>query len=602
LGALYLAVDGVQLGVADYLPRVEPSETRFEFSDDANYIRGYHSLKFGYSFFTTQDYSYYIAYANGYYQYANPTCFALDYTPVAGQAADPSCSSTASTGKNWSSFEQAFGSPVQNYRMNEMAWYVTDSWKVSPRFTVNLGLRWDKSMSLTLPYPNPAWPQTGYLHTPNKDFAPRVGASYRVDNKTVLRGGFGLFYARLVGGLVDDLYTGGGTVQPTYNLSSSTAAQLAIGPTFPSLLAAQPTAGGASTLTVQFADPHLKTPYSAQGNITLERQITSDMLLSVSGIFSRGIHLLSTVDLNLPTPTSSYTYTVNNASGTQTGQYTIPLYLGPRPNTAFGAVTEDTNGIDSVYDALAVTLNKRLSHGLQMLASYTWSHEIDDGQDQAANAIFFSFVNTLNNGNNSAERASGWEDQRHRFVYSIVWAPEKHFNNAVVNAILGNWQIATITTLASGRPYGSPSISETSALSACSATVTTGCYTVPSGSTTLISSSYINGYSGNSRVPWLPVNSILTPASYRADARITKNIPIKVGDHDTRLSLNFEAFNVSNSWSPTSMSTTEYTMAKGVLTLDGVGPTAAYGIGTASSGFPDGTQARRLQISARYMF
>jgi hypothetical protein len=293
---------------------------------------------------------------------------------------------------------------------------------------------------------------------------------------------------------------------------------------------------------------------------------------------------------------------VNNASGTQTGQYTIPLYLGPRPNTAFGAVTEDTNGIDSVYDALAVTLNKRLSHGLQMLASYTWSHEIDDGQDQAANAIFFSFVNTLNNGNNSAERASGWEDQRHRFVYSIVWAPEKHFNNAVVNAILGNWQIATITTLASGRPYGSPSISETSALSACSATVTTGCYTVPSGSTTLISSSYINGYSGNSRVPWLPVNSILTPASYRADARITKNIPIKVGDHDTRLSLNFEAFNVSNSWSPTSMSTTEYTMAKGVLTLDGVGPTAAYGIGTASSGFPDGTQARRLQISARYMF
>jgi len=594
LGAMYLAVDGVQLGVADYLPRVEPSETRFEFSDDANYIKGNHSLKFGYSFFTTEDYNYYIAYANGYYKYANPTCFALDYTPVAGQAVDTTCS-TGGTGKNWSSFEQAFGNPVQDYRISEMAWYVTDQWKVSSRFTINLGVRWDKSLSLTLPDPNPAYPQTGYLHTPSKNFAPRVGASYRLDDKTVLRGGFGLFYARLVGGLVDDLYTGSGIVQPTYNLSSSTAAQLAVGPSFPNLLAAPPSLGGASSLTLQFADPNIKTPYSAQGNITLQRQITSDMLLSVSGIFSRGIHLMSVVDLNLPTPSGSFTYTVNNASGTTTGQYTTPLYYGPRPNTAFGSVYEDTNGVDSVYDALAVTLNKRFSHGVQMLASYTWSHEIDDGQEQASNAIFFSGTSALYNGDNSAERASGWEDQRHRFVYSIVWAPQYKFSNPFANAVLANWQVATITTLASGRPYSSPSISVSSAPSSCSATVTTSC--LPAGES-LISTSYIDGYAGSSRVPFLPVNSILTPASYRADARITKFIPIKIKDRDTRLSLNFEVFNVSNSWSPTSMSSTEYTAAKGVLTLD----PGAYGIGTASSGFPDGTQARRLQISARFTF
>jgi hypothetical protein len=306
-----------------------------------------------------------------------------------------------------------------------------------------------------------------------------VGASYRLDNKTVLRGGFGMFYARLLGSLVDDLYTGGGTVQPTYTLSSSTAAQLAIGPSFPNLLSAQPSAGGASSLTIQFADPHLKTPYSTQGNITLERQITSDMLLSVSGIFSRGIHLLSTVDLNAAAPTSSYTYSVENTSGQVTGQYSIPLYLGPRPNTAFGGVYEDTNGIDSVYDALAVTLNKRYSHGVQMLASYTWSHEIDDGQGQASNALFFSAVNTLYNGNNSAERGNGWEDQRHRFVYSLVWAPTYKFSNPIANAVLANWQFSSITTLGSGRPYASPSISETTALSACSATVTVGCYNVP---------------------------------------------------------------------------------------------------------------------------
>jgi hypothetical protein len=102
---------------------------------------------------------------------------------------------------------------------------------------------------------------------------------------------------------------------------------------------------------------------------------------------------------------------------------------------------------------------------------------------------------------------------------------------------------------------------------------------------------------------FLPVNSILTPASYRADARITKFIPIKIADRDTRLSLNFEMFNVSNSWTPTSMTSTEYNYSKGVLTpnISSAG-IPGWGVGSADGGFPDGTQARRMQISARFQF
>jgi hypothetical protein len=94
----------------------------------------------------------------------------------------------------------------------------------------------------------------------------------------------------------------------------------------------------------------------------------------------------------------------------------------------------------------------------------------------------------------------------------------------------------------------------------------------------------------------------VTPAGYRADIRVTKNIPIKIADRDTRLSLNFEVFNVSNSWSPTAMSSTEYILSKGVLTPNINNGIPGWGVGTSSSGFPDGTQARRLQISARYTF
>jgi hypothetical protein len=568
---LDVSVDGVQLGPATYLPRVEPSELRYEFSDDASIVKGNHTIKVGFGFFTTEDYNYYISNAFGSYTYATPTTFAEDYS-----------GNTTGT-KNWTGYSQTFGNPIADYRINELDWYALDQWRVSSKFTINLGVRYDKSMSMNFPVTNPDWPDTGFIHTPSMNFAPRVGMSYKLGDRTVLRGGFGLFYARLLGGLIDDLWTTNGVYQIADSLSSTNSTQLAAGPVFPNVLPSAPTGATVSASTIQFADAHLKTPYSSQGNITVEHQLTKDMVLSVAGIFSRGIHLMAVTDVNAPQPTESYTYIIDNASGQQTGTYTTPVYPSGRPNTKYGAVYDDNNGIDSVYDGLAVTLNKRFTHGLQMLASYTWSHEIDDGQGQATNAIYFSAVNTLFNGNNSAERASGWLDQRHRFVYSFVWAPTPiHSGNGFAKAVLNNWQLSSITTLASGRPYTSPAISESS---------------TPSG-LSLLSASYIDGYPGSKRAPFLPVNSILTPASYRADARLTKMIPIEIRDRHTNLALNFEVFNVSNSWSPTSMTSTEYIAKAGVLTLD----TGAYGIGSADGGFPDGTQARRLQISARYTF
>ncbi len=569
LGYLDVSVGGVQLGPATYLPRLEPSETRYEFSDDASMVKGQHTMKFGFNFFTTEDYTYYISNAFGSYTYLNPTQFALDYTPLTPGA------------KNWSAYSQTFGNPVADYRMNELAGYFLDQWRATSRLTVNLGVRWDKSMSLNLPVPNPDWPNTGFIHTPSSNFVPRVGLAYRINDKTTFRGGYGMFYARLLGGLVDNLWTTNGIYQIADSLTATNPTQLAAGPVFPNALPGAPTGASVGAATIQFAQSNLKTPYSSQGDLTLERQLSSDMVLTVSGIFSRGVHLLGTEDLNAAV-TGSYTYTIDNSSNQAIGTYTAPVYGTPRPSTKYGAVYLNTNGVDSVYDALAVTLTKRLTHGIQMMGSYTWSHEIDDGQEQASNAITFGGVTSMFDGNNSAERASGWLDQRQRFVYSFVWSPTiTHSNSAFAKYVVNNWQLSSITTLASGRPYGSPTIR------------------VSSSAISGLSSSYIDGFAGNTRVPWLPVNSIFTPASYHTDARLTKLIPIKVKDRDVNLALNFEAFNISNSWSPTTMATQEYAeTTKGTLTAT---PTA-WGYGTADGGFPDGTQARRLQVSLRVSF
>lgn len=261
--------------------------------------------------------------------------------------------------------------------------------------------------------------------------------------------------------------------------------------------------------------------------------------------------------------------------------YTTQVYTGARPNPNFGAIYEETNGVNSWYDGLVVAFNKRFAHGFQSSASYTWSHEIDTGQGAATNAIFgFSDALWTYNGNYGFDKGSGSLDQRQRFVYAFVWAPvftksTSFFAKYVVN----NWQLSSITTLQSGRPQ----------------TLTIHLNDTPVTGM-LYSADALDGFNGNFRVPFLPVNSLYSPWVQTENFRLTKNIPLP--REGMRLSLNFEAFNIANNWSPTGLTTQAYTEAKGVLTYT---PTA-YGVGTTDGGFPFGTQARRLQVSARFTF
>jgi hypothetical protein len=305
----------------------------------------------------------------------------------------------------------------------------------------------------------------------------------------------------------------------------------------------------------------------------------------VSYIWSRGVDLYSERDLNLPAlGSTSYTYTIDNASGTQIGSYTTPVYTGSRPNGAFGGIYQDENGVTSSYNALAVQIHKRFTHGLQADIAYTWSHEIDDGQGygQATQNLYLSNANAwLYNGNYKADKGNGLEDQRHRFVLSWVWEPTftkrgGAFNKFVVN----NWQLSSVTTINSARPYASPTISDKDSAS-----------TAPVAG---VFSTYNLDASGlSNRVPFWPVDSVYQPNMWRSDARISKIIPIT---ERYRLFVFFEVFNVSNSWSPTSITSQAFTESKGVLTLT---PTA-YGQGSADSAAPDGTQARRMQVGLRF--
>jgi outer membrane receptor protein involved in Fe transport len=572
LGYLQVSANSTTLGPASYLPRIEPMETRYQFQDNATWTKGKHTVKFGVDIATTQDYVYFISNAFGSYTYQTVNQFALDF------------SGNTTGAKNWQRYVQTFGNGAVNYRMNDLGFYVQDQWRVSDRLTFQYGVRYEKGI---LPQPsvcNHDYPLTCQVPSSNKNFAPRLGLTYRLNDKTVLQAGYGMFYARFQGGTIDNLFTtGNGIYQTAVTLNATTASQFAAGPTFPNALAAQPSGGSVSAASLQFMDPHLKTPYSEQGNIGIQRQLTHDLAMTVSYIWSRGVQLYGVRDLNLPTTTTNFTYQVNDVNGNPSFNYTTPVYVGSRPDSRYGAIYYDENGVNSFYNGLAVQVNKRFAHGLQALLSYTWSHEIDDGQSygESTNNLFLNGASYwLYNGNYKADRGNGTLDQRHRVVMSWVWAPTlTHRTDMASKWLLNGWQLSNITTLASGHPYGSETVNITDT-------------PVPG----MFSSFSLTGSGFSSRAPWLVYNGYYLPASYRADARLSKVLPL--GERFSA-TLNFEMFNVANTWSATGFTSSQgYTEAKGVITPT---PTKLY-IPSGDGGYPDGTQARRMQISLRVTF
>jgi hypothetical protein len=250
-------------------------------------------------------------------QYPSVTSFALDYT------------GNTTGAKDWTTYTQTVtGNPLVSYTIKDVGVYLQDQWQATHRLSVTLGARYEYSFAPPAPATNPLFPQTGIkYHEGSLNLMPRIGVAYRATDKTVLRAGLGAYFARLVAGLLDVPLTGKGMYQVADTLTSTNPALLAAGPVFPGVLTAPVTGltSGASTFDV-FAS-NLKMPCTIQTNATIEHQLSNHMVLTISGIFSRGANLYGTQDINAPALGAPFTY-IDNASGTQVGTYTTPIYTG----------------------------------------------------------------------------------------------------------------------------------------------------------------------------------------------------------------------------------------------------------------------------------
>ncbi|HXJ42176.1 MAG TPA: carboxypeptidase regulatory-like domain-containing protein, partial [Bryobacteraceae bacterium] len=375
-GALSVSVNGVAIGSGNYLPRIQPSESRFEYADNFSWTTGRHTLKFGVSYLNTEDYTNQLVSGNGSYSFGNANAFALDY------------SGNTAGGKDYTSFQQAFGRRDVDAILKDLDFFAQDSYRITPKLTVYVGLRYERAFLPTPPLVNSDYPQTGRIPDYSKDFAPRIGAAWSLNDKTVIRSGYGIYYGRYPGAMINSLFTTNNLYQQTLTLQPAQATQLAIAPVFPNLLPSP--AGTAGAATVGFATNGMRTPYSQQADLAVQRAIDSKTSITLSYLWSRAAQMLTVRDLNLPSvPGHSVTYNILDGSGATVSHFTTPIYLvSDKIDPRYSRVIGVDNGGSSFYNGLAVQVQRRLSYGFQGSLAYTWSHAIDTNMGNAGGNLF----------------------------------------------------------------------------------------------------------------------------------------------------------------------------------------------------------------------
>ena len=583
--------NGFDMGVPTFLQRPAfPDERRTQFADTVSWTHGKHSLKFGVDYAHTRDLSENLRFQYGSFSYSNLANYFSDLNAV------NTCTGSTGAVPCYSSYQQAFGPLGFEFNTDDYAFFAEDSWRVRPRLTLNIGVRYEYEKLPDPILPNPGVPQTQHLPSDKNNVGPRIGFAWDVtgDGKTSLRGGYGIYYGRIINSTIYNALTNTGVQGGQFSFFFTPTTPNA--PSLPQLLTTQPTS--TSALNITFFDQHFQSPSVQQTDLTLEREIARNTVVSVSYLGSFGRSLPDFVDVNTGAPTSTITYTVGAGGPLQAGIYSTPFFatvttkpktgpstvVNPRPNKNFGAMSEVFSGVSSNYNALALQLNRRMTNHLQFMASYTWAHALDYGQ----NGSTFSDTNDLLLPTNiHAEYGNSIFDVRNRFVASAVMETPWHVGGWL-GYLADGWLLAPIYSSQSGLPYslvtsGTPSFSTADA---------NGTVTTFSGL-----GSGINGSNGRKGIDVIGRNTFRQKRTIDMDLRLSKKIMLR-----ERLGVELigEAFNIFNHQNVTSVNNTGYIIG-GTAAAPTLSFNSSFGTVTNSnSNFA--YSPRQIQIGARLLF
>jgi len=491
---------GFAIGFTTNGPQPRKDQTR-ELTDNFSKVIGKHAIKAGFDFRRFDVWNPFSGNNNGAYAYNGKGAFSTGDAGADFLLGIPD------------SFSQGSGGLIIG-RAYEYYSYVQDQWKALPNLTLTLGTGWQidsplaneqfggKDVTCFRPgqqstvFPNA--PQdmlypgdhgcdnTGGLKVPFTHFGPRIGFAWAPDKlgggngKLSIRGGWGFYYNRAEEeGILQNLST------PPFSITShgiqDTSASFSPGfdnpyadvagrSTEPNPFPFVPPAGSSAPagdwsnffpLSLNVFSPNYTTPEAMNYNLTVQRQFGANTVFSIGYVGALGRHLIRPIEGNPITLAGQQACLADTnpvtgcAPSTGNGNFLFQHQLYPThsvyPGNIFGSVgTQSTDG-NSTYNALQVSVNKGFSHGLGLLANFTWSHAIDDGSGFEDSGFQVRAVNPypqfayLNKGDSSY-------DARRRFVAGFTYQTPKLHGNQALNMLAGGWQLSGITTFQSGFP------------------------------------------------------------------------------------------------------------------------------------------------------
>jgi hypothetical protein len=624
------SANGTSFGDSTEAPYENQNNTA-QFIDNISWNKGKHTFKFGFEYDRQNFNQIGNQYSRGQYSFQpNAT------QNAAGQGGDAFAEFLLGD-----IFQSTVAVAVANAKFQRNAEYafVDDTWKVTPKLTVSLGLRYEfvppftdqvnNLFTVHVPHiyqsagaPKSDWPffvrqgncsdpytanpplpirwtisqarcSNGLLPdqlmgTRNHDFAPRLGIAYSPDSKTVIRTGFGMFYSQdnsnstffdLARNLAARVSTISDTGKPTVFYSNA----------FPSTT-------GLTNVPPPYAysvNPVHHTAYAIQYLFNVQRQFGNNWSLEAGYLGSVSHHLAGFMNQNEGIPS------------------TVGLASSHLPFGAFTFIQSVEDMGNAEYNSLAVKVNRRFSAGLSLLAAYTYSHSIDDTsgiRNQGYDILF-----PQNSYCIRCERGPSSFDTRHRLAiapnYELPVGRGKalNINNSVANAIVGGWQVGGILTLQGGVP-------ETITIGGVDNSVTQSGYDHPNA--TGVSSALDNPTPGGwyNRAAFVEAprgsfgnvgrNTAIAPGVFTINAEVHKNFRMPYSEHH-QLQFRLEAFNVLNH---PNFGRPEPNILAGAA-IPGQPANAPHaGFGTINgligqlNGFPASIPMRQLQLGLKYTF
>jgi hypothetical protein len=583
-----------------------PDERKWQVGDVLHWQKGNHSLTAGGDVLRNADLINNTYKSNGDYTYSYLGNYFNDLlNEKAGRPS--SCGSQSgqnptATGAqtNWTgslqcynTFVQGFGNPVFGVATTDWSAFVQDNWKVSPRLTLQLGVRYDYEF-LPAPVPNLISATTGFTpyaqlqnHPSDKNNAGlRAGFSYDAygDGKTVVRGGYGMFYGRITNGNLLNILLNTGSPNGQYTTTVKPTYTSPIPPTFPNIL----TGGSAPTPSSYFLAKNLQNPMVHEFDLMVQQQLGRGTVFQVSYLGALGRELPNFLDLNLdPTTVENVTIKLVPAAGNLgpaaklATQFVVPTYtkygnvalFGPQA-TSYQAISELTSNVNSTYNAFVAEIQNRSLKSLEFDFNYTWSHALDYNQQATTtttgNSWYDPFGDPRINYGNSAYNLPN------RFVGYAIYSLPGLSGHAWYTYLSNDWKVDGAFQMGSGLPYTA------------GATGFTGPGVV----------SDWNGSGGSTLIPGIGINSYKLPRKIVLDMRLEKDIKLY---KNYNLQLLAQMFNVANHQNYDGVNTTAYKL----------GGTGVNGTATYQSTFQQLTSSnnsgflftpREIEIAARLSF